>query len=45
VWYLEGPVIRVTIKGGLIPFSPPLEEYVVPGKDDVIAAVHRALEP
>ncbi len=45
VWYLEGPVIRVTIKGGLIPFSPPLEEYVVPGKDDVIAAAHRAMEP
>ncbi|HLY25328.1 MAG TPA: transketolase C-terminal domain-containing protein, partial [Aggregatilineales bacterium] len=45
IWYLESPVVRVTLKSGLIPFSGPLEEYAVPGKDDVIAAVQRVLEP
>jgi pyruvate dehydrogenase E1 component beta subunit len=45
VWSLEGPVIRVTMKGGVVPFSQPLEEYVIPNKDDVIAAVHQAMEP
>ncbi len=45
VWYLESPIVRVTLKGGLIPFSGPLEEYAVPSKDDVIAAVRRVLKP
>ena len=45
VWSLEGPVVRVTLKGGVVPFSQPLEEYVIPNKDDVIAAVHQAMEP
>jgi pyruvate/2-oxoglutarate/acetoin dehydrogenase E1 component len=45
IWFLESPVIRVTLKGGVIPFSGPLEEYAIPSKDDVIAAVKRAMEP
>ncbi len=45
IWYLEGPVVRVTLGNSIIPFSQPLEEYVVPGKDDVIKAVRRVLEP
>src|SRR5258706_12274547 len=44
IWYLEGPVIRVTIGQGIIPFSQPLEEALLPDKDDVIKAVRRALD-
>jgi pyruvate dehydrogenase E1 component beta subunit len=43
IWYLESPVVRVTLKGGMIAFSQPLEEYVIPSKDDVIAAVRRVM--
>jgi pyruvate dehydrogenase E1 component beta subunit len=46
IWWLESPIVRVTLKGGgLIPFSTPLEAYVIPGKDDVIAAAHRVMKP
>jgi pyruvate dehydrogenase E1 component beta subunit len=45
IWYLESPIVRVTLKTGLIPFSGPLEEYITPSKDDVIAAVRRVMEP
>lgn len=45
IWYLEGPVVRVTMNASIIPFSQPLEEYLIPGTDDVIAAVHRVMEP
>ncbi|MBC7811906.1 MAG: alpha-ketoacid dehydrogenase subunit beta [Burkholderiales bacterium] len=45
IWYLEGPVVRVTMGASIIPFSQPLEDYLIPGKDDVIAAVRRTLEP
>ncbi len=44
IWSLEAPIVRVTLKTGLIPFSGPLEEYVTPSKDDVIAAVRRVME-
>ncbi len=44
IWSLESPIIRLTIKTGLIPFSGPLEDYVTPNKDDVIAAVQRVME-
>ncbi|MHB8627735.1 MAG: alpha-ketoacid dehydrogenase subunit beta [Aggregatilineales bacterium] len=45
IWYLESPIVRLTLKTGLIPFSGPLEEYVTPSKNDVIAAVHRVMAP
>jgi len=45
IWYLESPIVRITIKSGLIPFSGPLEDYVTPSKDDVIAAVQRVMTP
>lgn len=45
IWYLEGPVIRVTMGATIIPFSGPLEAHVLPDKDDVIKAVHQAMEP
>ena len=44
IWYLEGPVIRVTMEAAIIPFSQPLEDFVIPNKDKVIAAVRRILE-
>ncbi len=43
IWYLEGPVIRVTLGQGIIPFSQPLEEALIPTKEQVIAAVRRTL--
>jgi len=45
IWYLESPIVRLTLKSGMIPFSGPLEEYITPSKDDVIAAVRRVMEP
>jgi acetoin:2,6-dichlorophenolindophenol oxidoreductase subunit beta len=45
IWSLEGPVVRVTMNAGIVPFSGPLEEHIIPSKDDVIAAVRRTLEP
>ncbi len=43
IWYLEGPVVRVTLEGAIIPFSQPLEDHVIPNKDRVIAAAKRML--
>ncbi len=43
IWYLEGPVIRVTLGAAIIPFSAPLEEYVLPSPQKVIDAVRRCL--
>lgn len=44
IWSLEGPVVRVTLGPGIIPFSQPLEEHVIPNKQRVVAAVRRTLE-
>lgn len=44
IWSLESPVVRVTLEGALIPFSGPLEDYVIPNKGRVVAAVHRMLD-
>jgi len=43
IWYLEGPVVRVTLEGAIIPFSQPLEDHVIPNKGRVVAAVRHAL--
>lgn len=40
---LEAPVARVGAASAPIPFSPPLEAAVVPGPDDVAAAVRSVL--
>jgi pyruvate/2-oxoglutarate/acetoin dehydrogenase E1 component len=40
---LDAPIQRVAAKDVPMPFSPPLEEFVIPGVDDVIAAVRRIL--
>jgi len=45
IWYLEGPVVRVTMEAGIIPFSAPLEAALIPNKDRVIAAIRQVMEP
>lgn len=45
IWYLEGPVVRVTMEAGIIPFAAPLEAQLIPNKDRVVAAVRRVMEP
>jgi pyruvate/2-oxoglutarate/acetoin dehydrogenase E1 component len=41
--YLDAPVIRVTAKDVPIPFSPVLENYVLPQEADIVTAVRRAV--
>lgn len=38
VEYLDGPIVRVAAKNVPIPYSPMLEEEVLPGVDDILAA-------
>jgi pyruvate dehydrogenase E1 component beta subunit len=38
---LDAPIRRVGAKDVPMPFSPPLEQYVLPGPADVVAAVRR----
>jgi pyruvate/2-oxoglutarate/acetoin dehydrogenase E1 component len=40
---LDGPVIRVAARDVPMPFSPPLEKYVLPGPRDIVTAVRRLL--
>ena len=37
---LDAPIKRVGAKDVPMPFSPPMEDFVLPGVDDVLAAVH-----
>jgi len=41
--YLDGPVKRVGAKHAPIPFSPPLEDYVLPQVDDIVQAVEASM--
>jgi pyruvate dehydrogenase E1 component beta subunit len=45
IWYLEGPVVRVTMEAGIIPFNAALEAALLPSREDVIKAVQRVMEP
>ena len=40
---LDAPIVRVTGKNVPVPFSRPLEDHVLPQKDDVVSAVRRVL--
>ena len=37
--YLDGPIIRIGAKNVPLPYSPVLENYVLPGTEDIINAV------
>ncbi len=42
--YLEAPVVRVSAPDTPVPYSPPLEEFYLPGKDDVLEIARRLLD-
>ncbi len=42
--YLDGPVVRVAAQDTPVPYSPPLEEYFLPGVDDVLEAARDLLD-
>jgi pyruvate/2-oxoglutarate/acetoin dehydrogenase E1 component len=39
--YLDAPILRVAAKDVPMPFSPPMEAFVLPKVEDVIKAVHK----
>ena len=41
---LKAPVIQVTARDATVPYSEPLEAYVIPDEQRIIAAVRRVLE-
>lgn len=43
VEYLDGPILRIGAKNVPLPYSPVLEDYVLPGKEDIINAVKSLL--
>jgi 2-oxoisovalerate dehydrogenase E1 component beta subunit len=42
--YLDAPILRVAAPDTPIPYSPPLEEFYLPGEDEIIAAINRVIE-
>jgi pyruvate dehydrogenase E1 component beta subunit len=40
---LDAPIVRVGAPFAPVPFSPPLEDAYLPGRDDVVAAVQAAV--
>ena len=41
VEYLDGPVIRIGAKNVPLPYSPVLENFVLPGMEDIVAAARK----
>jgi pyruvate dehydrogenase E1 component beta subunit len=41
--WLDAPIERVGAKFAPLPFSPPMEQFVVPQADDVLAAIRKTL--
>ncbi|MCS6846335.1 MAG: alpha-ketoacid dehydrogenase subunit beta [Anaerolineae bacterium] len=41
--YLDAPIQRVAAKNVPLPYAPALEQFVLPGKDDIVAAVKEVL--
>ncbi|MRS05396.1 alpha-ketoacid dehydrogenase subunit beta, partial [bacterium] len=39
--YLDGPIIRIGAKNVPLPYSPELENHVLPGTDDIVDAAKR----
>ncbi|HUF89078.1 MAG TPA: alpha-ketoacid dehydrogenase subunit beta [Gemmatimonadota bacterium] len=42
--YLDAPIVRVTAPDTPVPYSPPLEDFYLPGKDDVLEAARKLLD-
>ena len=42
--HLDAPIVRVTAPDTPVPYSPPLEEYYLPGKDDLLEAARKLLD-
>lgn len=42
--YLDGPIVRVGAKHVPMPFSPVMEQYVLPQVEDIVAGVMKALK-
>ena len=40
---LDGPIVRVCSKNLPVPYSKPLEDYVIPGNEELRAGIRRAL--
>jgi pyruvate dehydrogenase E1 component beta subunit len=43
--YLDGPIVRVAARNVPLPYSPVLENYVLPDADDVVKAARSLLRP
>jgi pyruvate dehydrogenase E1 component beta subunit len=41
--YLDAPIVRVAAKNAPLPYSPALEQFVLPNKEDILAAVRQTL--
>jgi pyruvate/2-oxoglutarate/acetoin dehydrogenase E1 component len=41
--YLDAPIARVTAANVPVPFSPPLEEFIMPKVGDIVQTAHRIL--
>ncbi len=37
IGYLDGPIVRVAARNVPLPYSPDLENYVLPGCEDIVA--------
>jgi pyruvate dehydrogenase E1 component beta subunit len=42
---LKAPIVQVTARDATVPYSEPLEAYVIPDEARIIAAVHAVLKP
>jgi acetoin:2,6-dichlorophenolindophenol oxidoreductase subunit beta len=41
---LKAPILQVTARDATVPYSEPLEAYVIPDEERIIAAVHKVLK-
>ena len=42
--YLDAPIQRVAAKNAPLPYAPELEQFVLPSREDILAAVRRACQ-
>jgi pyruvate dehydrogenase E1 component beta subunit len=42
--YLDAPIQRVAARNVPLPYAPALEQFVLPGKDDIVAAVRQVMK-